>query len=163
MAPEQLDLKPYLSILRCRLSDGERLRGLAFPYILGVSDVVEMLWSPVRQSEKLFHRTFSGEGWVKLASDSSLMALIDRRVLTLSPQLLLKEGVFDAEVPLTAVSFFQLIKQSESGSGPRTELATSEGNIRWVSPELFVEEKLAGLARTLDRTGREPVRWACRY
>lgn len=133
--PEDLDLEPYLHVLRWYLNRDEILHGIAFPYeargvaaamppILAKS--VDASWDALRPGKL--------SAVVEVFASSTFVAVTDQRVLTATPRSLLREGELRDVIPLGEIRYVRP-RQNQTGSvRPTINVATDQSDIRWMFP-----------------------------
>lgn len=115
---KQLDLDPYLGILRWFLEDGETLRCLGFPYQLDEGDVAKFVGQNVLSR-------LDPEKW------ATLVAVTDRRVITAKASTFRQQGEIGQEVPIDQVRYVRARTSQGGGVRSTVNLITRDEDIRW--------------------------------
>ncbi|MEU5413282.1 hypothetical protein [Streptomyces clavifer] len=122
-APESLDLKPYLRILRWFLDDEETLRVLGFPDQLDgpgsisaiLGGAMEML---VASKDK--------------AEVKTLVAVTDRRIITAKTSAFLEQAEIRQDIPIDRVRYVRAATTQDKSARLAIDLITRDENIRWI-------------------------------
>ncbi|MGW3800991.1 hypothetical protein [Streptomyces clavifer] len=122
-APESLDLKPYLRILRWFLDDEETLRVLGFPDQLDgpgsisaiLGGAMEML---VASKDKVEAKT--------------LVAVTDRRIITAKTSAFLEQAEIRQDIPIDRVRYVRAATTQDKSARLAIDLITRDENIRWI-------------------------------
>lgn len=149
-APEELDLTPYLKMLRWLMEEGEVLQGLAFPYVGGSKPMIPAILE--KRIDASWDSLLPGKAAAvldKIAS-STFVAVTDKRVLTASPRTLLKEGALAESFALEEIRYVRPRGQSESAVRPTIGIATEKKDITWMFPASAPEQQIDALAAMLD-------------
>jgi ABC-type transporter Mla MlaB component len=117
-APETLELKPYLSILRWFFEDGETLRVLGFPEPL---DDPGILGGAVGILAAVMDKQSAG----------TLVAVTDRRILTARTNAFLERGELHDDTPLDRVRYVRVTPAKDSDARTALDVITAERNVRW--------------------------------
>ena len=157
-APEELDLDPYLHILRWFLRDGEQLRGVAFLYQVGphnlagafpaiLANRVDAAWDSLAPEE--IGRT--GE----ILASSTFVAVTDRRIITATPKSLLTRGELGATYPLDTVRYVRPRTKNSNLVRPTIGITTEERDVQWMFPTDAGEERIDELAALISEGAAE--------
>lgn len=152
-APDDLDLEPYLNILRWFLEDGETLRSVAFPYEEGRHNLtgvvpavlarrVDATWDALAPSR-------AGAVVEKFAS-STFVAVTDRRIVTATPKSLLRRGELSSIYPLSEVRYVRARSNHSSGVRPTIGIATDSRDVRWMFPAGAADEHIDSFAEVIS-------------
>ena len=136
-APEDLDLAPYLNVLRWFLEDGEQLRSVAFPYEVGAYNLTGVV--PALQAKRV------DTAWDALSPgragamaervvSSTFVAVTDRRILTATPKTLLRHGALDVTLPLDEVRYVRPRANHEDRVRPTIRVTTERRDFHWMFP-----------------------------
>jgi hypothetical protein len=115
---KQLDLAPYLSILRWFLEDDETLRCLGFPYQLDEGDVIKSVGQNVLSR-------LDPEKW------ATLVAVTDRRVITAKASTFRQQGAIGQEIPIDRIRYVRARTSQGGGVRSTVNLVTRDEDIRW--------------------------------
>lgn len=152
-APDDLDLDPYLNILRWFLEDGETLRSVAFPYEEGSHNLtgvvpavlarrVDATWDALAPSR-------AGAVVEKFAS-STFVAVTDRRIVTATPKSLLRRGELSSIYPLSEVRYVRARSNHTSSVRPTIGIATDRRDVRWMFPAKAADEHVDNFAEVIS-------------
>ena len=136
-APDELDLDPYLHVLRWFLEDGEALRSVAFPYEVGSRNLTGTV--PAILAKRV-DATWGGLGSGKLGvaverlASSTFVAVTDRRIVTADPRTLLRRGEIDAVYQLDEIRYVRPRSNHDAGVRPTIGIATDRRDVRWMFP-----------------------------
>ncbi len=122
-APESLDLKPYLRILRWYVEDGETLRVLGFPDQLDALGPISAILDGAK--EKLAAARDK-------AAAKTLVAVTDRRILTTKTNAFLEQGEIRQEIPIDRVRYVRAATTEDKSARLAIDLITRDESIRWV-------------------------------
>lgn len=153
-APENFDVRPYLRILRWFLEDGEKLRGLAFPYQPGSHDLVAAV--PFVQGKRV-DATWSALApgtWAAVrdkAASSTVVAITDRRVMTAPARALLQHGEIGSSFLLSDVRYVRVTPKRDGSTRTSLDVITHDRNRLWIFPAMAEEEKIGEIAALLDQ------------
>ncbi|MCK6211567.1 hypothetical protein KZX45_13535 [Georgenia sp. EYE_87] len=117
-APKQLDLDPYMRVLRWFIEDEESLRCLSFPYQLGEGDVVKTVGQSVLGR-------LDPEKW------ATLVAVTDRRVITARASAFRHNGEISQDIPVDRVRYVRARTSPEGNVRSTIDLITRDADIRW--------------------------------
>ena len=164
-APADLDLAPYLNVLRWYLEDGEELRSVAFPYELGSNDltgvVPAILAKRVDASWGALAPGRAGAFMEKFAA-STFVAVTDRRIVNADPKKLLNEGELGRIHSLDDIQFVRPRTAQDGEVRPTIDVATNRHDIQWVFPDTAEIEQVDTLAAILSeasaRVASSPAR-----
>ncbi|MFD5285544.1 hypothetical protein [Streptomyces rubrogriseus] len=124
-APESLELKPYLRILRWFIEDGENLRVLAFPDQLDALSPISALLGGAK--EKL-----------AAARDKTavreMVAVTDRRIIMAKTNAFLEQGEIGQDIPIDLVRYVRAATTQDRSARLAIDLITRDENIRWLFP-----------------------------
>jgi len=122
-APESLDLKPYLRILRWFLEDDENLRVLAFPDQLDALGPIGAILGVA--TEKLAAARDK-------ASAKTLVAVTDRRIIAAKTNAFLEQGEIRQDIPIDRVRYVRAATTQDRSARLAIDLITRHENIRWL-------------------------------
>jgi hypothetical protein len=122
-APESLDLKPYLRILRWLLEDGETLRVLGFPDQLDALGPLSAIVGGAK--EKLAAARDK-------AAAKTLVAVTDRRVITAKANAFLEQAEIRQDIPIDQVRYVRATTTHDRSARLAIDLITRDENIRWL-------------------------------
>ncbi|MFI7243188.1 hypothetical protein [Streptomyces qinglanensis] len=122
-APESLDLKPYLRILRWFLEDGEALRVLGFPDQLDALGPLSAILGGAKEKlaaarDKAVART--------------LVAVTDRRIITAKSNAFLEQAEIRHDIPIDHVRYVRATTTQDGSARLAIDLITRDENIRWL-------------------------------
>jgi hypothetical protein len=151
-APDDLDLEPYLRVLRWFLEDGEQLRSVAFPYEVGSRNLtgvvpailakrVDAAWDGLASGK-------AGAAVEKLAS-STFVAVTDRRIVTADPRTLLRRGELNAVYQLDEIRYVRPRSNHDSRVRPTLGIATDRRDVQWMFPTDAELDDIDNLAAAL--------------
>ncbi|MFI0235715.1 hypothetical protein [Streptomyces sp. NPDC016845] len=124
-APEALDLKSYLRVLRWCLANGETLQAIGFPEQLEALDSIAAIIG-------------GAKGKLAAARDkgvtTTMLAVTDRRVITARTNAFLEQGEIRQDIPLDQVRYVRAATTSNKGTRSSVDLITRDENIRWLFP-----------------------------
>ncbi|GAA3633410.1 hypothetical protein [Microlunatus ginsengisoli] len=122
-APETLDLKPYLRILRWFVEDDETLRVIGFPHefdalgpVSAILDTAKEKWAAARDK----------------APARTLVAVTDRRIVTAETNAFLEHGEMRPDIPIDQVRYVRTTTTRAGTERLAIDLITREKNIRWL-------------------------------
>lgn len=151
-APDHLDLKPYLNVLRWFLDEGEELHGLAFPYLPGPHNLAGVV--PAVLGRRI-DATWSSLGPGRFnavadkAASSTLIAVTNRRVITAAPRALTQRGKLGQSYPLSEVRHVRRPDNENSRVRPTVDVITEKQDLRWMFPSTADVESIDALAALL--------------
>ena len=136
-APEELDIEPYLRVLRWYLEEGEELRGIAFPYQPGTHNLVGAFSSVLGKRVDAAWSALAPGKWaavVDKAASSTFVAVTDSRIFTAAPRALLLEGELGDSFLLKEVQFVRSRDKQSQRVRPAIDVITEHQDLRWVLP-----------------------------
>ena len=136
-APDDLDIEPYLNVLRWFLEAGEEIRGIAFPYEPGTRNLVAALPSVLGKRADATWSALAPGKWaavVDKAASSTLVAVTDRRIITAAPRTLLHRGELGDSFPLSEVHFVRRPRVRNESERPTMDVITEHQNLHWIFP-----------------------------
>lgn len=143
-APGDLDLDPYLQILRWFMEDDEYLRGVAFPYEAGGD--LSALVPPVlgKRVDASWDALAPGKtaAIVDKFVSSTFVAVTDRRIVTASPRALLGQGELGAVFPLGEVRYVRPRHHQAESVRSTISVATERQDIKWMFPAVADDEQI---------------------
>ncbi|WP_435232100.1 hypothetical protein [Streptomyces althioticus] len=139
-APESLDLKPYLRILRWFLDDGETLRVLGFPDQLDALGPISAIVGGAK--EKLAAARDK-------AVAKTLVAVTDRRIITAKTNAFLEQAEIRQDIPIDQVRYVRAATAQDRGARLAIDLITRDENIRWLFPTDMGNTQVDALAAVL--------------
>ncbi|WP_328812287.1 hypothetical protein [Rhodococcus sp. NBC_00297] len=148
-APDNLDLEPYLNVLRWFLEDGETLRSVAFPYEVGSHNLtgvvpailarrIDATWDALAASR-------TGAVVEKFAS-STFVAVTDHRIFTADPKTLLRQGVLGSIYTLDEVRYVRARTKHSASVRAAISITTEHRDVQWMFPADAVDEHVDDLA-----------------
>ena len=143
-APDDLDLDPYLRVLRWFLEDGEQLHGIAFPYEASANNFPGKL--PAAALSKLLDAAWQAGK----AAFSTFVAVTDRRIITANPRELLHCGELGATYPLDDVEGVHPRTDNTDHVCPVIGVTTKQSDIRWMFPARADQTSIDDLATMID-------------
>lgn len=164
-APISLELAPYLGILRWTLQNGEKLRGLAFPYQLNGIDLVRTVGPKVvPMAVDSVVRAVKGGGrehakWAEAidkAAASTLVALTDRRVVLAEANAFTQRGEIGRSIPLDHIRYVRLVTASDANERSAIDLITRDENIQWLFHSDAEDGHVAAIAALLAESMAVP-------
>lgn len=153
-APDDLDLDPYLRVLRWFLEDGEQLHGIAFPYEASANNFPGKL--PVAALSKLLDAAWDAlkpgkmQALAPKATSSTFVAVTDRRIITANPRELLHCGELGATYPLDDVEGVHPRTDNTDHVCPVIGVITKQSDIRWMFPARADQTSIDDLATMID-------------
>lgn len=153
-APDDLDLDPYLRVLRWFLEDGEQLHGIAFPYEASANNFPGKL--PAAALSKLLDaawdalKTGKMQALTPKATSSTFVAVTDRRIITANPRELLHCGELGATYPLDDVEGVHPRTDNTDHMCPVIGVTTKQSDIRWMFPARADQTSIDDLATMID-------------
>ena len=160
-APEDLDIEPYLHVLRWFLEDGEKLRGIAFPYQPGKHNFVGALPSVLGKRVDAAWSALAPGKWsavVDKAASSTFVAVTDSRIFTAAPRALLHRGEPSDSFLLRDVQFVRPPQKQGESVRPTIDVITEHQDLRWIFPSAADDgsiDKLAVLLKESAKSTRE--------
>lgn len=139
-APDDLDLDPYLRVLRWFLEDGEQLHGIAFPYEASANNF----------SRKLLSKLVDAAWQAGKAAFSTFAAVTDRRIITANPRELLRHGELGATYQLDDVEDVHPRTDNTDHVCPTIGVTTKQSDIRWMFPARADQTSIDDLATMID-------------
>ncbi len=139
-APDDLDLDPYLHVLRWFLEDGEQLHGIAFPYEASAHNF----------SRKLLNKPVDAAWQAGKVVFSTFIAVTDRRIITANPRKLLRHGELGATYPLDDVEDVHSRADNTDHVCPVIGVTTKQSDIRWMFPARADQTSIDDLATMID-------------
>lgn len=151
-APEDLDLDPYLRVLRWFLEDGEQLLGIAFPYEVDARNLTGIV--PALLAKRV------DTGWDALApgkagtmvaalTSSTFVAVTDRRIVTAAPKTLLRRGELGTIHPLDEVKYVRPRTKHGQCVRPTIGVTTERSDVQWMFPAKAAHESIDDLATVI--------------
>ncbi|MCF8784376.1 hypothetical protein [Rhodococcus ruber] len=152
-APSDLDLEPYLHVLRWFLEDGETLRSVAFPYEAGphnLTGVVPALLA--KRVDATWDALAPGKAGavVEKLTSSTFVAVTDRRIVTATPRTLLRHGELGSIYPLDEVRFVRPRPKHDAAVRPTIGITTDRRDIQWMFPADADHEHIDNLAAVIS-------------
>ena len=153
-APDDLDLDPYLRVLRWFLEDGEQLHGIAFPYEASANNFPGKL--PAAALSKLLDAAWDAlkpgkmQALTPKATSSTFVAVTDRRIITANPRELLHCGELGATYPLDDVEGVHPRTDNTDHVCPVIGVTTKRSDIRWMFPARADQTSINDLATMID-------------
>jgi hypothetical protein len=153
-APDDLDLDPYLRVLRWFLEDGEQLHGIAFPYEASANNFPGKL--PAAALSKLLDAAWDAlkpgkmQALTPKATSSTFVAVTDRRIITANPRELLHCGELGATYPLDDVEGVHPRTDNTDHVCPVIGVTTKRSDIRWMFPARADQTSIDDLATMID-------------
>jgi hypothetical protein len=160
-APENLDIEPYLHVLRWFLNDGEELRAIAFPYQPGSHNLAGALPPVLAARVDATWDALAPGRWaavVDKAASSTFVAVTDRRIITAGPRALLQRGELGETFPLSDVQFVRTPQNQSASVRPTLDVITEHQNLRWIYPSAADVESVDKLAVMLDESAKSTQR-----
>ncbi|MEU7314471.1 hypothetical protein [Streptomyces sp. NPDC007083] len=139
-APESLDLKPYLRILRWLLEDGETLSVLGFPDQL---DTVGPLSAIVGGAKEKLAAARDK------AAAKTLVAVTDRRIITAKTNAFLEQAEIRQDIPIDQVRYVRATTTQDRNARLAIDLITRDENIRWLFHSDIDNTQVGALAAVL--------------
>ncbi|MFT9396885.1 MAG: hypothetical protein ABF545_02315 [Bifidobacterium psychraerophilum] len=152
-APEELDLAPYMNVLRWFLADDEQILAIAFPYAGKVSDSAGAIANiQARRIDATWETlTPSKIGDIVAAVISStFVAVTSRRIVTAEPKALLRRGEIGETYPLEQVKFIRPRDANASTMRPAVHISTEQSDIDWLFPAAADVEEIDALTDLID-------------
>lgn len=144
LAPEGLDLDPYLQILRWFLDDAEVLQGIAFPHETGgalaalvpavLAKRVDASWDGLAPRK--------AAGIVDKVASCTFVAVTDQRVFTASSRALLREGELGSVFPLSEVRYVRPRCNHADNVRSTISIATELKDFTWMFPSAANDEQI---------------------
>ena len=153
-APDDLDLDPYLRVLRWFLEDGEQLHGIAFPCEASANNFPGKL--PAAALSKLLDAAWDAlkpgkmQALTPKATSSTFVAVTDRRIITANPRELLHCGELGATYPLDDVEGVHPRTDNTDHVCPVIGVTTKQSDIRWMFPARADQTSIDDLATMID-------------
>lgn len=133
--PEDLDLEPYLRVLRWYLNRDEILHGIAFPYeARGVAAAMPPILAKSVDASWDALGTGKLSAVVEVFASSTFVAVTDQRVLTATPRSLLREGELRDVISLGEIRYVRPRQNQKDSVRPAINVATEQSDIRWMFP-----------------------------
>ena len=154
-APVNMDIEPYLHVLRWFLADGEELRAIAFPYQPGSHNLAGALPPVLAARVDATWDALAPGRWaavVDKAASSTFVAVTDRRIITAGPRTLLRRGELGETFPLSDVQFVRTPQNQTSSIRPTLDVITEHQNLRWIYPSAADVESVDRLAVMLEES-----------
>ena len=148
-APDTLELEPYMRLLRWFLDDGEQVRLVAFPTVTDsgkVSGVAAALRA--RQIDASWDALLPGRmaAVAQTLAPATFVAVTDRRIITASPEGLLRRGELGKTYPLSSVKFVRTRDNNKGSARPTIGIVTEQENFDFVFPDVADLEMVDSLA-----------------
>lgn len=158
--PDDLDLEPYLNVLRWFLEDGETLRGVAFPYEVGSHNLTGVVPAILaKRVDATWDALAPGRAGVLLGkfASSTFVAVTDRRIVTATPKSLLRRGELGSIYPLDEVRYVRPRSHHSAGVRPSIGITTDRRDVQWIFPAGAADEHIDNLAALIsDGAPRTP-------
>jgi len=133
---KELDLDPYLRILRWFIEDDETLRCLGFPYQLDEGDVVRAV------GQNVLGR-LDPEKW------ATLVAVTDRRIITAEANAFRQQGEIGQQIPISHVRYVRARTSEVQSVRSSIDLITRNEDFRWAFHADTESAQVAALAAVL--------------
>lgn len=164
-APEGLDLDPYLHVLRWFLEDGEHLRSVAFPYVVGAHNLTGVVPAILaKRVDTAWDALNPGKAGalVEVLTSSTFVAVTDRRIVTATPKTLLRRGELRATYPLEEVRYVRPRTNHGEHVRPTIGVITERSDIQWMFPAVADHRCIDDLATVISEgaSGRHEARAA---
>lgn len=164
-APDDLDLDPYLRVLRWFLEDGEQLRGVAFPFEAGTHSLTGMVPALLaRRVDATWDALGTGRAAavVEMVASSTFVAVTDRRIITAAPKMLLDRGELGMTYPLNEVRYVRPRANHSEQVRPTIGVTTERSDVQWMFPADANHARIDDLAAiiaqdALGSTGARPA------
>lgn len=153
-APAQVEMAPYLDILRWYMSEGEALRALAFPYVPSKAD--QRLPVPVLVLQKRVEASWDALTASRLkavgsaVAGASLVAVTDKRVLVSSAYGLLRHGRIEDEIPLDQVRFVRPPESHDADRPTTIGIESERDSTDWHFPSGAEHAVVDALVEVID-------------
>ena len=148
-APENLDIEPYLHILRWFMEDGEELHGIAFPYQPGTHNLVGAFPSVLGKRADAAWSALAPGKWASVvdkAASSTFVAVTDSRIFTAAPRALLQRGELGDSFQLKDVQFVRPPEKQSESVRAAIDVITEHHDLRWVFPSAADDGSIDKLA-----------------
>ncbi|WP_432107468.1 hypothetical protein [Streptomyces sp. AA1529] len=147
-APESLDPKPYLRILRWFLEDGETLRVLGFPDQLDALGPLSAILGGAK--EKLAAARDK-------AAAKTLVAVTDRRIITAKSNAFLEQAEIRHDIPIGHVRYVRATTTQDGSARLAIDLITRDENIPWLFHTDIDNAQVDALAAVLAESMTVPA------
>ncbi len=152
-APENVDLAPYLKVLRWYMKAGESVSALAFAYSPKKWDaagvVPGLLARRVDATWDSLDQTF-GDGVLKKAAPTTLAAVTNRRVIVADADDLVRHGDLSADLPLESILLVRK-KDAVGSAGRKTiDLITDDSDIPLLFPKASDDVDVDAFAKSIE-------------
>ncbi|MES2093478.1 MAG: hypothetical protein V4531_06680 [Actinomycetota bacterium] len=152
LAPEDLDLDPYLQILRWFMGDTEVLQGIAFPHEAGGTLAALVPAVLAKRVDASWDALAPGRAAAivdKIAS-STFVAVTDQRIVTASPRALLREGELGAVFPLSEVRYVRPRRNQADNVRSTISVATDRKDFTWMFSSAADDEQIDNFAVVVE-------------
>lgn len=136
---KELDLQPYLRVLRWFIDDDETLRCLGFPYQLDEGDVLKSV------GHSILGR-LDPEKW------ATLVAVTDRRIITAKANVFRQQGEITQDIPVDRVRYVRSRTSRDASVRSAIDLITRDEDIRWAFHADTDRTQVDALAAVLAET-----------
>lgn len=151
-APEELDLQPYMNVLRWFLEEGEQLRSIAFPFEVGAHSfagvVPALLAKQVDSTWDALAPTRVG-AMIGVLTSSTFVAVTDRRIVTAIPRRFLRYGELGATYSLDEVKYVRPRVKYGERVRPTIGITTEHDDIEWMFPAGAAHESVDNLVAVI--------------
>lgn len=153
-APSNVDLDPYLNVLRWYLEDGEELLAVAFPYVTHANPLARAVPALLaKQVDASWGTRTSGKAAAvaKSLTSSEFIAVTDRRIVTARPSNLLRLGELGETYRLEEVKYVRPRTNYQSAVRPTIAVTTERDDLQWMFPSSASHENIDDLAQLIEQ------------
>lgn len=151
-APKGIDLDPYLRILQWFLEDGEKLRGIAFPYEVETNYLGRLVSAVLaKRVDATWEALAPGRTHTIMEKFASctFVAVTDRRIITANPRDLLRRGELGPIHSLDEVQYVRPRSNHGAVVRPTIDVTTDHRDIHWMFPDAACHDQIDDLATIL--------------
>lgn len=152
-APEDLDIEPYLRVLRWFLEDGETLRSVGFAYEVGAHNLAGVVPAVLaKRVDATWDALGTGTASAMLDkfTSSVFVAVTDRRIITASPRDLLQRGELGVIYSFDEVKFVRPRTNHSTSVRPTIGITTEVLDIQWMFPAGATHESIDELTAVIS-------------
>lgn len=151
--PVDLDLLPYLKVLRWFLEDGEKVRAIAFPYAVSKHNLtglipkvlgarVDSTWDALGQGVKA--------NAIAAVASGEFVCVSDRRLIVTSPRALVREGSITDLYSSSDIKFIRAPELRADSARRTLEVVTLDRDLKWLFPAAAPAEQIQSLATLIN-------------
>ena len=152
-APDDVELDPYLNILRWYMDDDEKLSGVVFAYKPNSHDLTGMVPQVLsRRVDAVWNSLDSGSlaSVVDKATSAIAVAITSKRILIAAPHEFLKRGAIEQSIPLADIRFIRPPQSNNEEIRRTIDIITEHESLRLMFPQVVPDKTVDDVIRLVD-------------